>query len=151
MDYPRLKIDRRYIMRDGSIWYGVIGMDNNVIFRAIRELDSLSHVHYDDKLCNIHNRSKDIMAIMNNGETEWFRPKEEVWREVTLDELIKIREPVRIRIIKENTITEGSFCIYRNTCTECKFYKSDATCNTQDTLLLVAYRDVLKIEMKVEE
>jgi len=152
MEYPKIRIDRTVFLRDGSKCYTVASVREGII--TIRKIETYGFYcddEYRNDLTYKCDKSKDIMVIMNDGKTEWERPKEEIWKEVTLDELIKIREPVKIRIVKADSVTEGMFCIYRKTCTECKLYKPNVRCNTQDTLLLVSYKDVLKIEMKVEE
>ena len=151
MEYPKIRIDRTVFLRDGSKCYTVASVYEGVItIRKIEKSDFYYDDHYKNDLTYKWDKNKDIMVIMNDGKTEWERPKEEIWKEVTLDELIKIREPVKIRIVKEDSVAEGMFCICNSVCTGCKFRKSGYDCNTSDTLYMVNYKDSIKIEMKLE-
>jgi hypothetical protein len=146
LNYPELTVDRTVFLRDGSKCHTVLGLFGI----NVREINAvLIHQNYNNDLTHNLHSDKDIMVIMNNGKTEWERPAEEVWKEITIDELLKLTEPVKIKIIKENEIIEGAIC-YNQCCTNCQI-ESDYDCNCNKISEFDTYRNAIKIEIKVDD
>lgn len=126
---PTIKLDNQSLhWYDGKIWSWTI-------------------VYYDKNLNDIKGRNfYDIIRVESSEDRRvlWERPNEIYWKEITLSELFKINDVVKIRIGTE---------IYhinckKTECDQCK-YRDEELCNNLDFYSIKLLTNAEKIEVEV--